>query len=319
MRLRSLGPLLGVAALAAAPAAGAPGGADPRCALWIDLARGEPVAFDAMLDDLAGARALYLGERHTVRRHHDLQASIVEALGRRGRPLSLALESLEAAAQPALDRYGRGEIDFESLARETRWEQRWPNYLDYRPLLEAARRLRAPVVGLNARAEVVRRVAAAGGVERLEPELRRELPAEMDLQAPLQARWLGRLLQVHRAATPERLRPMIEAQMVRDEAMAEALAAHLRSDAGRDRTAVVICGAAHAEYGLGIPDRLRRRMPDVKDRIALMSESGDVELSPRERAAAREIRVTHEDLRDLGRPIADYLHAMSLKPTGDKD
>jgi uncharacterized iron-regulated protein len=107
---------------------------------------------------------------------------------------------------------------------------------------------------------------------------------------------------------------MIEAQIARDEAMAAALVGYLQSPAGQGRTAVVLCGIGHVSYGLGIPARVERRLPDAVQRIVLLSESGDVELSPEERAMAREIHITHDDLRQLGRPLGDYLHATALKP-----
>ena len=92
------------------------------------------------------------------------------------------------------------------------------------------------------------------------------------------------------------------------------LAAFNRGLAGGIVSAVVVCGSGHIEYGLGTAARVRRRMPGVKDRIVHFSESGDVELSPQELAMARPITITHEQLRELGRPIADYLHAVSVKP-----
>jgi len=120
-------------------------------------------------------------------------------------------------------------------------------------------------------------------------------------------------MMVHASATPQTLRPMIEAQIARDEAMAEALATFLESQQGQGRKMLVLCGAGHVAYGLGLPTRVRRRLPDVKDRIVLFSESGDVRLSPEEKAQARAIEITHEQLRELRQPIADYLWVKPLE------
>ena len=90
------------------------------------------------------------------------------------------------------------------------------------------------------------------------------------------------------------------------------LARYLNSPEGRGRTAVVLCGEGHVSYGLGTAARVRRRMPGVVDRIVLLSESGDVELSPEERAAVRDVEITHQQLRAIGRPIGDYLQVRSL-------
>jgi uncharacterized iron-regulated protein len=289
-----------------------------RCQLWIDLAEGEPTQYEAMLGDLAGVGAVYLGERHTLDRHHAWQARIVSDLAARGRPLAVGLEQLEAVHQPILDQYHRGEITFEQLAERTQWAKRWRGYEAYRPILEAARKAKAPVLALNAKSETIRQIARSGGVAKLAPEVRKELPDELLLDDPAYARLLGLQMMVHASASPERLRPMIEAQIARDEAMADAAARFLRSPEGRNRTLVVICGAGHAAYGLGTPVRLRRRLPQLQDRIVLFSESGDVELSPEEKAIAKPVSIGHGQLRDIGRPIGDYLQAVEAKPAAGK-
>jgi uncharacterized iron-regulated protein len=115
-------------------------------------------------------------------------------------------------------------------------------------------------------------------------------------------------MHVHLAATPERLRPMVEAQIARDEHTADVLARFLQSAEGKDRQAVVICGVGHVSYGLGIPARVRRRLDDASDRVVVFSENGDVELTPAEEAVSRPITITHEQLRALGRPSGDYLY-----------
>jgi uncharacterized iron-regulated protein len=280
-----------------------------RTSLWIDLTEGEPVAYRQMLDDLAGTRVVYLGERHTVVRHHEAQVQILSDLAMRKVPLVLGLEQIEAQQQPTVERFNRRELDFPQLAAAIQWERRWHGYEQYRPLLETARRHGVPVLALNARAEVIRQIAQGGGLAKLSAAMRGELPAQIELDDPPYRRLLEMQLAVHMAATPARLRPMIEAQIARDEQMAAVLAAFLQSERGRRRTAVVICGAGHAAYGLATVSRLRRRMPGVEDRIVLFSESGDVELSPAERAASRPIEITHQQLRVLGRPIGDYLLA----------
>ncbi|NUQ61089.1 MAG: ChaN family lipoprotein [Pirellulales bacterium] len=280
-----------------------------RCAMWIDIYRGEPISYGEMIEDLAGAGIIYLGEHHTLVRHHEIQAGVLKDLAERGRLLVVGLEQMESIRQPALDRFNRGQIDFDQLASETDWGNRWRNYAQYRPLLETARRFNVPVIAMNARAETIRQVFRSGGVEKLPPETRRELPEDLELKDPDYEALLKLQMMVHASAQETMLRPMIEAQIARDEAMASVLANYLKSPAGNGRTAVVICGAGHVAYGLGTAARVQRRLPEVRQRIVLLSESGDVELSPEEKAMAREIEITHEQLRRIARPIGDYLHA----------
>ena len=299
---------------AAEPTPDKAAGASHRCGLWIDLCSGEPVTEEELLGDLASAQVVYLGERHSVQRHHALEAWIVRELAKRRVRLVLGLEPMEAIHQPALDRYAKNELSFDDLAKATQWSTRWSGYQQYKPILDAARQAKSPILALNARSETIRQVVRSGGVDRLDPTVRRELPPEMQLKDPAYEKFLNLQMAVHLSANPERLRPMIEAQIARDEVMASVLASFLLSAEGRGRTAVVVCGCGHVNYGLGTAARVRRRMPAVKERIVLFSESGDVELTPQERAAARPIDVSHEQLRELGRPIADYLHAVSTKP-----
>jgi uncharacterized iron-regulated protein len=278
-----------------------------RPLLWIDACEGEPVDYAAVVADLGKARVVYLGERHTLERHHETQAKLIADLARGGARLVVALEPLEASQQPGVDRFNRGEIDFDGLAAAIDWDKRWPDYKQYRPVLEAARKAKAPVIALGPSPEVIRAVAQSGGVDRLDAALRKQLPAEMDFKDPTYEKLLAAQLMVHIAASPERLRPMIEAQIARDEAMSAALADYLRSDAGRGRKAIVVCGSGHVAYGLGTPQRVRRRLGDANDRIVVLAECGDLRLSPEEMAASRPVEITHEQLRQIGRPVADYL------------
>jgi uncharacterized iron-regulated protein len=284
-----------------------------RFSIWIDACSGEPLPYEDVLDDLATARVVYLGERHTLKRHHAIQARIVGDLAKKGLPLLLGLEQMEAPCQETLERYCRGEIDFDQLAEQTKWAERWSGYEQYREILEAARTAGIPILALNARAETIRQVARSGGLDGLDAQSRSELPAEVWLDDPAYENVLTLVMPVHKAATPERMRPMLEAQMCRDEAMAATLCSNLSSEEGSGRTAIVLCGAGHVAYGLGTPDRVRRRLPEVKDRIVLLSASGDVKLSERQKAMSRPIRITHDQLRQIGRPVADYLHVTSLR------
>lgn len=284
----------------------------PRAQLWVDAVTGEPLSFDSLLDELQSARVIYLGEQHTIARHHELQDAILEGLAGRGVKLVLAMEQFEFMLQPALDRFNARGIDLAQLIIETDWSKRWRGHTNYHALLATARKHDIPVLALNARAETIRAVGRQS-LTNLTAEQRAELPAEIHLDTPAQERLLNKVLGVHMAFDPNKLRPVVEAQMVRDETMAARLADFLASTAGTDRVAVVICGRGHCEYGLGVPDRVERRMPEVKQRIVLFSESGDLQLNDVERKQAREIELPHQFLRDFGRPPADFFQVIEPK------
>jgi uncharacterized iron-regulated protein len=296
--------------------AGASADADSgRCSLWIDLYTGEPTSFTDILDDLHQVRVIYLGEGHTLERHHRIQADVVNGLADRGDTLVLGLEMLETYMQPEVDRYWKGEIPFDTLAARVNWSKRWGNYAQYREPMEAARRRGFPILALNARREVVHQVGMEG-LEKLPAEDRAQLPAEIVFNQPMYEAQMNTVLQVHAKAMgmPGLLQTMYQAQVVRDETMANTLAEFLKSDAGRGRRAIVILGAGHCQQGMGTPSRVRRRIPGITDRIIVMSQSGDVELSEAERKLASGVEITHAQLGHLQAPLADYLHVMNLRP-----
>jgi uncharacterized iron-regulated protein len=55
-------------------------GENGRCSLWIDVYRGESLAYEDVLNDLETVRVIYLGEYHTVKRHHEIQERILADL-----------------------------------------------------------------------------------------------------------------------------------------------------------------------------------------------------------------------------------------------
>ncbi len=278
---------------------------DRRCSFWLDLYRGEPIAFEQLMDDLAAVQVIYLGEFHTIDRHHDIQLEVLEELCRRTKVI-LALEQLEAHYQDELDRYARGEIEFGELADRTDWANRWNNYRDYRKLLLTARKCGSPIIALNAKSGIIRRVAM-GGLASLSADKRSQLPESIQMVDPLYEKLLGKILYVHRFVGKMNIRSIYEAQVSRDEMMADGIAQQLTMR-GKSHSIVVIGGSQHFAHGLGVPARVRRRVPDVRDRIVLLSESGDLYLSEEEKHISRSIIITHQDLRFLGVPLADYLY-----------
>ncbi|HWI56559.1 MAG TPA: ChaN family lipoprotein [Bacillota bacterium] len=292
-----------------------PPAAPPRAALWVDALRGEPLTFDELLAELQPARIIYLGEYHSIPRHHELETQLLQDLAGQGRRLVLAMEQFECTAQPALDQFNAGTLDLPALIAQSHWDTSWPTHTNYHPLLLAARQHAIPVLALNARSATIRAIGQRGLAE-LSPAERRELPATLVTDDPLYERLLNRALSVHMAFDPAKLRPVFEAQVARDETMAARLTAFLNSPAGQGRTALVICGRGHCEFGLGTPDRVARRTPGIAQRIVLLSSSGDLTLTEQELKQSRAVDLSHQFLRDLGRAPADFFHIIQTASPG---
>lgn len=291
---------------------------EERDSLWIDLYRGEPISFEDMTEDLAEVDIVFLGEAHRVQRHHDFQAQIVEDLSSRGNKVLLGIEQMEEHFQPQLEQYNNGKLTFDQLAEETNWSERWSNYKDYQAILETAIAGGGKVVALNAKAETIRAVGRQG-LDGLEEDVRSELPKEIHLEEPLYEKLMNKLLMVHAAFSEDMFKKIYHAQAARDEMMAFQMANAMNQlESPNEWTGVVLCGSGHCSYGLGTVSRLQKRMPDKKVRIVLMTESGDTVLTEKEKAMKREIELTHEDLRFINRPIADYLHAIEENPNAEE-
>lgn len=276
----------------------------------IDLLMGEPVPFEAMLEDLTKVRIVYAGEFHTIKRHHDFQAKLLKDLSEEGRKPALGMEMFEESDQPVLDRWLASDGDFGTLMAAL-GPNRWTNLKDYAPLLLEARRLNVPVVGLNASAALVRKVAREG-LEGLSDAERKALPESVEDVDPLNDRLLRLRLRVHRAFQEKSLDRVVLAQGLRDATMARAVVRFLESSPGSERSMMVVAGSGHLNYGFGIPRRVKQA-GNYSHRIVLASESGELVLSEEDKRRSVPVEITHEDLSFIRLPIADYLQIIPLK------
>lgn len=286
------------------------GAAMPGCRPFvIDLLMGEPIPMEIMIEDFATVRIVYIGEIHTLERHHDLQAEILRLLAARDRKLAVGMEMFSERRQEILDRWQKGTDGMSGLIREL-GKDHWTNLADYGSVLMLARELHAPILGLNAPDGLVRRVAQEG-LEGLTESEKKQIPAGVTNIDPLHDRLLRMKLRVHKAFESKSLDRIVLAQALRDETMARVIARFFTSPQGKDRILLVIAGSGHLNYGFGIPARVQRLMK-VPFRILLPSESGELVLSEQQKRQSLPVEITHEELSFIRRPIADYLHVIPL-------
>ncbi len=254
--------LLLVAAAAQEPA---PAGYVPERVY--DTRRGVFSDFEVMLSDIAAADAVLVGEQHDDANTHRLEAALLQGLARRGAAVTLSLEMFERDVQPSIDDYVAGRIQeasFLSLSRP------WPRYAtDYRPLVEAAIANRWPVIAANVPRKFAALVAKSG-LEALETlDAADRAHAARDLQCPRDA-YFERFVETMNShpmpgadAKPDADRRAIGeryylAQCLKDETMAEAIAAAIERRGG---PVVHYNGAFHSDFGAGVAARVKRRLP----------------------------------------------------------
>lgn len=271
--MRGRGPLGAGAlalALALAACAGRPDGpvaeAVPVCPAvggWLRPASGEVPDQRALFEALSRRQVVLLGESHENADHHRWQLQVLAGLYALRPDLVVGFEAFPRAVQPALERWSAGESDEAAFLREARWREVWN--IDpalYLPLLDFVRLNRLPLIALNVERDLVRRVGESGW-ETLPPDEREGLT----VPRPARPAYLEALAETYRqhgeAGATEaeefdledaEFRRFVDAQLVWDRAMAEALAAAVRRLGAP--LVVGIVGRGHLEHGHGVPWQL---------------------------------------------------------------
>ena len=122
--------------------------AAPTAFASYDMRSGKVVSQTELLDRLAQADVVCLGEQHTDPATHQLELTLLEALHQRvGKRLTLGMEMWERDVQPSLSAYLAGRTEESAFLKASR---PWSNYqTDYRPLVEYAKANGIPIIASN--------------------------------------------------------------------------------------------------------------------------------------------------------------------------
>ncbi len=217
---------------------------------------------EARLHAIAGdARIVYVGETHDNPASHRQQVALLRALAERhpGK-VALGMEMFVPSQQPILDRWSAGKLSEKAFLKESRWYETWRMDFDYyRELLELARNLRIPVLGLNVEKNLIAAVREKPTAE-LAEDVQRQVP-EMDLEDPYQKAMTKAILGYHGQHGAIPADGFHRVQTLWDEGMAESIVRYLSDPAHGEHRLMVIAGGNHVRYGFGIPRRVFRRLP----------------------------------------------------------
>ena len=121
---------------------------------------GRPLSFAQVVEQCRRADAVFFGEEHHNAVCNQVEAQLLYALLRGGRPWALALEFFEADTQESLSAYGRGRLTETAFLKSTK---RRSDYLDsHRSLVELCRATRTPLIAANAPRRLVRAYRKSG-------------------------------------------------------------------------------------------------------------------------------------------------------------
>jgi uncharacterized iron-regulated protein len=251
-------------------------------------------------DDVAKAadnvRFVYLGEAHTNPAHHRMQAKIIDALVRRGRDVIVGFEMFTRPKQDDLNPWTLGWWSEGEFIQKSEWKTEWGyDFGIYRPIFDVVKADKLPMVALNVPRDWVRAVGRKG-LAGLTDDQRKQLPADIDLRWKDHRAVFAAMVGGHPMTGPSGDN-MYAAQVLWDVAMADSLLKYWDRCPRSPRTVmVVIAGAGHIMYGLGINGRVAKRTGEQGVTVTMV-EAGD--------------KAT------VARGIGDFVFAAQPAPGGD--
>ncbi|TAK09053.1 MAG: PDZ domain-containing protein [Candidatus Manganitrophaceae bacterium] len=228
----------------------------------VHLSTGVAVAKERLIEFLAPARIVYVGEVHDNLEDHRVQLEILKAMNDRfpGK-IAVGMEMFRRPSQPQLNQWLEGKLGDKEFRKI--WIENWGIELGYyQAILDFIRTNKIPLIALNAPQEWETKVGMKG-INALPPEEQKELP-QIDRNDPYHRQALQAIFKGH-GTTGERgdgFNSFYDTMLLWDETMAESVARYLSSPEGSDKKMVVFAGGFHVGYGFGIPRRAFRRLPE---------------------------------------------------------
>ena len=240
----------------------------------ISARTGAAVSFDEMMSDLKSVRVVYVGERHTDPVHHRIQLEILRRLSGVHSDLQVGMEMFDHTYQAVLDRWSRGELDWQKFLEETHWYANWryPASL-YEGILKFIKKRHLPLVGLNVPFNIPPKISI-GGIDSLNAYEKKQLPARIDLTNGAHREYVRKVFEGHRIPGRNSFENFYEAQCVWEDGMAEAIARHLDG-----HPMVVLLGDGHIIYKFGVPERAFKRTGASYRTVYLAPAGSSAELS----------------------------------------
>jgi uncharacterized iron-regulated protein len=220
-----------------------------------------------IIEQLKTANIVYLGETHDSDSDHQQQLAIIQTLFKHKSRVAIGMEMFQRPAQPIIDRYLAGKITAAELRQQTEFDQRWGYKWElYAPMLEFAKANRLPIIALNTPIEITRKVAKQG-LESLTPAELEYIPpiAEIDRSNAKYQQMILESYQQHAgivSINSKSFDRFYTAQLLWDETMAERTANFFKQNP--DYQIIVLAGRSHIIDGYGIPDRVQRRLKQLK-------------------------------------------------------
>lgn len=245
----------------------------------VDTRTGRTLTVEDFAKQADGHRFVYLGESHATKPHQDMHAKVIEALVARGRDVVVGFEMFTRPVQGALNPWTLGWWSDEEFQQKADWKTQWGfDYAFYKPVFDATKKHKLPMVALNVPRDWVR-VVGREGLGALTAEQKAELPGEFDLTNQGHRDVFGALMGGH-PPTGARGENIYAAQVLWDVAMADsALKFFASRPTTRNTVMVVLAGSGHVMYGQGINYRLWKRTGEKGLTMVMIQSKGPATVS----------------------------------------
>lgn len=233
------------------------GRADAQLGHIVDLASGQVISPEQLVQRLVGAPRVLVGEKHDNPDHHALQLWLLRALQGQRVQGSLLLEMLQPEQQPLVDKV-QGQPLPADLPKALAWQEGWDWQL-YGPIVREALQQRVPLLAAN----------LSPGEMRQAYRQPASLTGERSNAPAVKAALLEQVRAGHCGMLPaSQLPAMLAVQQQRDRRMAERLLS-------APQPALLFAGAYHVRKDLGIPLHLADLGASGESKVLLLAEVGE--------------------------------------------
>lgn len=220
----------------------------------------KPVTITDIIDNAAKTDVLFFGEEHNDSTAHYLEYAIFKGLANKyPHQTALSMEMFQTDCQLVLNEYLDGFIREKNLLSDAR---AWPNYNDYRPLVELAKLNHLPVIAANAPSRYTNMVTRGGlaSLQQLSTQAKTYLPPlPIDTAAGIYYDKFVKTMGGHEAMAGMQI---YQSQNLWDATMGWSIAQFYKSHTGYK--ILQLNGGFHSEEKLGIVAQLKKYAPKAR-------------------------------------------------------
>jgi len=214
---------------------------------------------DEIVNDVKNADVIFFGEEHNDSIGHFLEAEIFKKFNEKfPKEIALSLEMFHTDVQPIVDEYLSNLISEKNFVKEGR---AWPNYKDYKPLVEYAKDNKLPVIAANAATRYSNAVTK-GGLDILKSFPKSSLdilpPLPVDTATGRYLQKFSDLLGGHSMGGMK----VYQTQNFWDATMAWSIAKFMKANKGKK--VLHLNGRFHSDEKLGTLAKLQKYGPQLK-------------------------------------------------------